>query len=294
MSLILLLFGVLLLWYLLSHRRKKKSFLSSFGLLLALIAIFWGMGTLKQDQPSDRSSSSFSTTSSVKTSSEEITSKADDLPKTAAGEYMPIDAKGKIYVVVNHNVPYFNDDDLTSTKPFATYGDLDNLGRVTQANALLGQELMPAKDREEISSVKPTGWIQRRYTEVPGGWLYNRSHLIGYQLTGENANPKNLMTGTKSFNVEGMLPFENFVAHYIERTDNHVRYRITPVFEGDNLLASGIYMEAFSIEDNGKGVQFNVYVPNTQPGVELNYADGSSKGSEGPQASGKISRSFGS
>ena len=141
---------------------------------------------------------------------------------------------------------------------------------------------MPTTERGDISDIKPTGWQQAKYANVSGGWLYNRSHLIGHQLTGEDANARNLMTGTRWFNVEGMLPFENFVANYIEQTENHVRYRITPAFEGDNLLASGVYMEGFSIEDNGATIQFNIYVPNIQPHVEINYADGSSVGPEGP------------
>ncbi|MHA6603154.1 DNA/RNA non-specific endonuclease [Aerococcus urinae] len=189
----------------------------------------------------------------------------------------------KPYVEVNGNKPFFTDEDLKSNEAYEKYGDLDKLGRVTAANAVLGTELMPDKVRESISEVKPTGWKQARYVNIPGGWLYNRCHLIGYQLTGENANPKNLMTGTHWFNNEGMLPFENFVANYIEKTNNHVRYRVTPVFEGKNLLASGIYMEGYSIEDEGKGLCFNIYIPNRQKDVEINYADGSSKGPAGPQ-----------
>lgn len=186
------------------------------------------------------------------------------------------------YIAVNNNNPYFTNEEITSTEAYEEYGTLDSLGRVTVANAVLGTELMPAEERGDISSVEPTGWDQARYANVSGGWLYNRSHLIGFQLTGENANPQNLMTGTRWFNVEGMLPIENYVADYIESTGNHVRYRVTPVFEGDNLLASGIYMEGFSIEDNGEGIRFNVYVPNRQPDVKINYADGSSVGPEGP------------
>lgn len=196
--------------------------------------------------------------------------------------------EGETYAVVNDNIPYFADEDLISTEAYEDYGPLDSLGRVTAANAVLGVELMPAEERGSISDVTPTGWNQARYVNVSGGWLYNRSHLIGFQLTGENANPNNLMTGTRWFNVEGMLPFENFVANYIETTENHVRYRITPVFEGDNLLASGIYMEGFSIEDNGAEVQFNIYVPNIQPGVEIDYSDGSSVGPAGPQEEDEI------
>lgn len=181
-----------------------------------------------------------------------------------------------MYVVVNDNVPFFSNEDISSTEAWEMYGDLDYLNRVTEANALLGVELMPAEERGSISSVYPTGWNQEKYDIVSGGWLYNRSHMIGFQLTGENANWKNLMTGTRSFNVDGMLPFENTVADYIERTENHVRYRITPHFKGENLLAHGVFMEAFSIEDNGDGVMFNVYVPNKQTGVNIDYSNGKS------------------
>lgn len=189
---------------------------------------------------------------------------------------------GQTYIEINNNIPYFTDADITSTEAYESYGELDSLGRVTAANAVLGVELMPITERGDISDIKPTGWQQAKYANVSGGWLYNRSHLIGHQLTGEDANARNLMTGTRWFNTEGMLPFENFVANYIEETENHVRYRVTPSFEGDNLLASGVYMEGFSIEDNGATIQFNIYVPNIQPDVEINYADGSSVGPEGP------------
>lgn len=181
---------------------------------------------------------------------------------------------GNTYVEVNGNIPLFTDADLSSTEAWEDYGALDYLGRVTVANAVLGVELMPAEERGDISDVYPTGWNQENYSVVSGGWLYNRSHLIGFQLTGENANARNLMTGTRWFNTEGMIPFENFVANYIETTENHVRYRVTPYFEGDNLLASGIYMEGMSIEDNGAALMFHIYVPNIQPNVHLDYATG--------------------
>ncbi|MCY3067623.1 MULTISPECIES: DNA/RNA non-specific endonuclease [Aerococcus] len=180
------------------------------------------------------------------------------------------------YVVLNNNIPKFDNKDITSTNAYEDYGNKDLLGRVTQANAVLGTELMPDKVRGDISSVKPTGWQQAKYNSIEGGWLYNRCHLIGYQLTGENDNSKNLMTGTRQFNVEGMLPFENYVADYIERTNNHVRYRVTPYFKGINALASGVIMEGFSIEDNGKGICFNLFIPNHQKGITIDYLTGNS------------------
>ena len=135
---------------------------------------------------------------------------------------------------------------------------------------------MPTEDRGIISSVKPTGWINKRYNNVPGGYIYNRCHLIGFQLTGENANKRNLITGTRYLNVEGMLPYENMVDDYIDYTGNHVMYRVTPVFTGDNLVADGVLMEAYSVEDNGKGIQFCVYCYNVQPNINIDYATGES------------------
>ncbi|MDK6940481.1 hypothetical protein HMPREF2829_02780 [Aerococcus sp. HMSC072A12] len=203
-------------------------------------------------------------------------------PEAEAGGVVPQVPADQAYVAVNSNIPHFSNEDISSTQAYEDYGQLDTYGRVTAANAVLGQELMPDEDRGDISAIRPTGWKQAKYPTVDGGWLYNRSHLIGYQLTGENANIRNLMTGTRYFNVEGMLPFENYVANYIEETGNHVRYRVTPVFEGENMLASGVYMEAFSIEDNGAGIKFNVFVPNRQPQVAIDYRTGASRGQEGP------------
>ena len=163
-------------------------------------------------------------------------------------------------MAVDGNQPDFPEEDMTSVS-FETYSELDTLGRCGVAYANVGQDLMPTEDRESISSVTPSGWINREYD---GEYLYNRCHLIGFQLTGENANEENLITGTRYMNVDGMLPFENLVADYVKETDNHVLYRVTPVFEGQNLVASGVQMEAWSVEDEGEGVCFNVYVYNVQ------------------------------
>ena len=186
---------------------------------------------------------------------------------------------GSASVVVNKNVPGFTTDDIT-TKSYESFGELDKLGRCTPGMACLGKDLMPTEERQSISMVKPTGWDNEKYpgivdTDPP--YLYNRCHMIGFQLTGENANEQNLITGTRYMNVEGMLPYENEVADYIRDTGNHVMYRVTPVFEGNNLLCSGVQIEAYSVEDKGKGVSFNVYCYNVQPGIEINYADGSNK-----------------
>ncbi|MET0016464.1 DNA/RNA non-specific endonuclease [Oscillibacter sp.] len=181
----------------------------------------------------------------------------------------------KPYIAVNDNNPYFTDGDLTTTA-FETYSALDSLGRCGFAYANVCTETMPTEDRGEIGQIKPTGWHTVKYDNVDGKYLYNRCHLIGYQLTAENANEKNLITGTRYLNVEGMLPFENMVADYVKETSNHVLYRVTPIFKDDNLVASGVLMEAESVEDKGAGVSFNVFVYNNQPGVTIDYATGES------------------
>lgn len=183
------------------------------------------------------------------------------------------------YVELNNNKPLFKASEKTNKKAFEQYSELDELGRCGVAYANICKELMPTGEREAIGSVKPSGWYTVKYMGlVDGNYLYNRCHLIGYQLAGENANEKNLITGTRYLNVEGMLPFENEVADYINtHKDNHVLYRVTPIFAGDNLVASGVQMEAYSVEDKGKGVCFNVYCYNVQPGVIIDYSDGNSK-----------------
>ena len=192
---------------------------------------------------------------------------------------------GSPYVEINGNQPDFSQDQET-TESFESYSELDSLGRCGTAFACIGEDLMPTEERGSISEVHPTGWVQAEYDCMDGGSLYNRCHLIGFQLTGENANEKNLITGTRYLNVEGMLPFENLVADYIKETGNHVLYRVTPVFQGDNLVASGVTMEALSVEDAGEGVCFSVYVYNVQPGVEIDYATGESwESGDSPESS---------
>ncbi len=180
------------------------------------------------------------------------------------------------YVIINDNQPDFNKSDY-STVSSETYGELDSLGRCTAAFACIGTDLMPTEERGSIGKVKPTGWQTVKYKNVDGNYLYNRCHLIGYQLTAENANIKNLITGTRYLNVEGMLPFEDAVADYIKETDNHVLYRVTPRFNKNELVARGVQIEAESVEDNGKGISFNVYCYNNQPGITIDYSTGKSK-----------------
>lgn len=183
---------------------------------------------------------------------------------------------GNSFVILDGNKPSFSKKDRERTDAFETYSNLDKLGRCGVAYANICKELMPTEERGAIGMVKPTGWHTVKYDNVEGKYLYNRCHLIGYQLAGENANEKNLITGTRYLNVTGMLKFEDRVADYVKATDHHVLYRVTPVFEGDNLVATGLEMEAYSVEDSGKGVSFHVFVYNIQPGITIDYATGES------------------
>lgn len=197
---------------------------------------------------------------------------------SADAEYHIPEYSGVVCVEINNNVPFFEEGDL-STEPFEVYSELDALGRCGVAYANISRELMPTEERGTIGNIKPSGWNQAKYEGVIDSkppYLYNRCHLIAYCLTAENANEKNLITGTRYMNVEGMLPFEEQVAKYLDQNDNHVLYRVTPVFDGDNLVASGVLLEAYSVEDNGEGVCFCVYFYNVQPGIEIDYKTGES------------------
>ena len=197
---------------------------------------------------------------------------------------------GSPYVEINGNEPDFSKSDFTADS-FETYSELDSLGRCGAAYANVGQDLMPTGPRSSIGQVKPTGWHTAKYDNVDGKYLYNRCHLIAYQLTGENANEKNLITGTRSFNVDGMLPYEEMVGDYVRETGNHVLYRVTPVFEGDDLVAKGVQMEAMSVEDEGEDIEFNVFVYNVQDGIDIDYRTGDShEASEDETASSESSQ----
>lgn len=223
------------------------------SLIAVLLASLFGCASLPQERPQE----------------DAVTITIDEVPVYS----------GDPYVVINDNEPSFSSEELESDS-FESYGELDDLGRCTIAFANLSSELMPQGERGSIGQVKPSGWQTVRYDSVDGKYLYNRCHLIGWQLSGENANERNLITGTRYMNTEGMLPFENMVADYIKETDGHVLYRVTPIFVEDELVARGVQMEAYSIEDAGASICFNVFVYNVQPGIEIDYSDGSSRLSE--------------
>lgn len=239
-------------------------------LLLAALLVLTLTGCEAQDLLSTERADSGSEVTAAYTMTE---SQITDQAPTAVSVLDVPEFSGEPYVVLNGNEPDFTDEEKT-TESYEHYSDLDSLGRCGVAEANIGQDLMPTEKRGAIGQVKPTGWHTVKYDQVEGKYLYNRCHLIGYQLTAENANEKNLITGTRYLNVQGMLPFENLTADYVKETGNHVLYRVTPIFEGDNLLASGVLMEAESVEDDGDGVLFCVYVYNVQPGVAIDYATG--------------------
>ncbi len=211
------------------------------------------------------------------------TNETMELSQQAAGAQMPEvmeiaelpEYTGSPYAAVNGNQPEFTESDFTE-ESFETYSELDELGRCRTAYANIGKDLMPTEKRGAIGKVKPSGWHTVKYDTVDGKYLYNRCHLIGFQLTAENANAKNLITGTRYLNTEGMLPFENMVADYVRETENHVLYRVRPFYTDDNLVADGVQIEAMSVEDKGEGILFNVYCYNVQPGISIDYSTGES------------------
>ena len=246
----------------------KNSLIMMLGVLLGLsglisCSITIDLSTDNNGQVIENSNDTNSSTQNTTADSSNIT--IDNIPAYS----------GDDYIILNNNIPNFSESDLTTTS-FEEYAPLDDLGRCGVAYSNIGTDIMPTEKRESISSVKPSGWHSVKYDIVEGKYLYNRSHLIGYQLTAENANDRNLITGTRYFNATLMLPYENMVADYIKETNNHVLYRVTPVFEGNNLVATGVQMEAKSVEDNGEGIEFNVFVYNVQPGITIDYATGDS------------------
>lgn len=251
------------------------------SLLLSLSLVLSGCGDTAA--PATSPAEDQSAQSAVQSEQEEAQEPAQDASSAeppAAGETVELSGlpaySGEAYVAVNNNQPYFSEEEQQNTEAFETYSPLDELGRCGVAWANICPELMPTEERGEIGQVKPSGWHTVKYDCVDGQYLYNRCHLIGFQLAGENANEQNLITGTRYLNIEGMLPFENLVADYVQETGNHVLYRVTPMFDGDNLVAGGVLMEGWSVEDDGEGVCFCVYAYNVQPGVEIDYATGDS------------------
>lgn len=263
-------------------KRRTYGFLTGFLLILSVCLTSCG------NQGQTDSGKDSNTQSGTKVAAEDHSAEEKGLDSES---YVTVDDvpaySGEPYVEVNDNQPEFTEEELT-TVSYEDYSELDELGRCQTAEACIGQDLMPTEARESISNVKPTGWKNKSYDTVDGGYVYNRCHLIGYQLTGENANEENLITGTRYMNVEGMLPFEDEVAAYIKETDNHVMYRVTPVFERDDLIASGVQMQAESVEDDGAGISFNVYVYNVQPYVVIDYKTGENwEGDEIAEPEGK-------
>lgn len=243
-------------------KRIRKSYQYSGVLIIALLSIYI-FGYLFVPDDMDKLTDNLGINKN-----QLLYSKKDiDLPKD----------EGKKYIILNDNIPEFTDAELSVTSSYESYSDLDDLGRAGVAIANIGKDIMPTEKRGEIGSVKPTGWHTIKYEGIDGNYLYNRCHLIGFQLTGENANVKNLITCTRETNNDVMTDFENKVANYIKKTNNHVLYRVTPYFIDNNLLATGIKMEAYSIEDNGKGIMFNIFIYNKQTGIEINYNNGDSR-----------------
>lgn len=231
------------------------------------------------------SSGSISTDSDVHSSGSEESEKPNTSTGTGTADPVKLSSipafSGNAYAVINDNQPNFSASELT-TKAYENYADLDSQGRCGTAIASCGKEIMPAdgEERGSFSSIYPSGWKQAKYSGISGGYLWNRCHLIGWQLSAENANRKNLITGTRYMNINGMLPFENMVADYVKETGNHVLYRVTPIFTGDDLVADGVEMEALSMEDDGEGISFHIFAYNNQPGISINYATGDSTLSE--------------
>lgn len=236
----------------------------------------------------------------------EVPGGGETIVQSVAGPYVETDVEtdeilseiprfsGEAYVTLNQNIPGFTSEEKESREAFESYSDLDELGRCGTAYANICPETMPTEERGEIGQIRPSGWQLVKYDIVEGKYLYNRCHLIAYQLAGENANEKNLITGTRYFNVSGMLPYENKVADYVRETGNHVLYRVTPVYQGEDLVAAGVRMEAYSLEDDGAGVCYNVFVYNCQPGISIDYATGESRLTEENDEEAPVSASVSS
>ena len=254
------------------HKKHKSKFIALLLTLMLSCAMFTGCSKNDIDTVINDVNDIISETDT----NTDINSATSDTSDTNTSDNKIPEYTGDAYVEINNNIPTFTTDEIT-TDSYESYSDLDELGRCGVAEACIGTDLMPTEKRGQIGQIKPTGWHTVKYPEyISDNYLYNRCHLIGYQLTGENANEKNLITGTRYLNVTGMLPFENEVTDYIKETGNHVMYRVTPLFVDDELVARGVYMEAVSVEDNGAGISYNVYCFNVQPNITIDYATGDS------------------
>ncbi|MDD8048604.1 MAG: DNA/RNA non-specific endonuclease [Thomasclavelia sp.] len=251
--------------------KRTFSILISFLLCISLV----GCTSTTKDSTSKKEDSSNNQTTKI-IQNENADNSTPSSSSTTTFDVSSVPAfSGKAYVAINNNNPYFTKSDYTTTS-FEKYSSLDSLGRCSFAYACVGKDIMPTTKRGSIGSVKPTGWQTIKYDSVDGKYLYNRCHLLAYELTGENANNQNLITGTRYLNINGMLPFENMIADHIKEVNDHVMYRVTPIFEGNNLVASGVLMEGYSVEDNGAAIKFCVYVYNVQPGITIDYSNGNS------------------
>ena len=250
---------------------KKNTVTVIIGIVLLIaVAVLYFSGSLSQTPPENETASS-EVISTTKTNTSPEENQGIIKPEYKISSYA-----GKPYIFINNNRPKFTGKDMT-TVSYESYAHLDSLGRCSVCTACLGRDLMPKDERGDISTIHPSGWHSVKFDFVDGKSVYNRCHLIAFNLAGENANEKNLITGTRYLNTEGMLPFENLVADYIVETGNHVLYRVCPIFEGDNLVVNGVTMEGYSVEDDGEGICFNVFCYNVQPGVTINYATGECK-----------------
>lgn len=254
----------------------KNRFISIISILLTLCVLLSGCAGASTSQPDKHPGQTNSGYSSESTDS---SLDNNDLPSSTESAPISLSSipaySGSPYVTLNGGTPTFSKAEL-KTQSYEYYSNLDKLERCGVVHACIGRDIMPTEERGSIGMVKPAGWHTVKYDCVDGKYLYNRCHLIGFQLTGENANTKNLITGTRYMNVNGMLPFENMVADYVKETGNHVMYRVTPIYKGNNLLANGLQMEGYSVEDDGEGICFNVFVYNVQPQITIDYATGES------------------
>lgn len=256
------------------NKQNSKIFVVSFCIVAVLCLLFCSNNIKKPNSEQN--------SSTISTSVDNLSTTEQTQPTTNASNDFPFELSdiprysGSPFCEVNNNKPYFQSVELT-TDSFRRFSELDSLGRCGVAFACIGTDSLPTEERGAIGMIKPTGWHTERYDDlIKDKYLYNRCHLIAFELSGENANPQNLITGTRYMNVEGMLPFENRVCDYVENSNNHVMYRVTPVFEGDNLVAHGVLMEGYSVEDSGTGICFNAFCYNVQPYIEIDYADGTS------------------